>query len=86
MSTVSEPGTPTTQVSTPTRTDRCASLIWIASAPAARSSLITSIITSGATPGPGSSIVIMTPGPVAPTAPTRMDNAANLAWALSNAA
>ncbi|CNH92585.1 Uncharacterised protein [Mycobacterium tuberculosis] len=76
---VSEPGAPTTQVSTPTRTESWASLVSIASAPAARNSLITSSIASGVTPGPGSSMVNVTPRPVAPTAPTRMDSAASLA-------
>src|ERR1700738_4701468 len=87
-STDSAPGLPTTQVSTPTRT---AGWPWeprisIASAPAARSSVMTSIIVSGDPPPTVAPIVRVMPGPVAATVPTRIDSAASRACASAIAA
>src|SRR5690625_1092024 len=80
------PGAPATHESTPIRTALSASRTSIASAPAARSSLITSSIVSGATPRAGSSTVTTTPGPTAPTVPIMIARADSRAWAFSMAA
>ncbi|SKV31041.1 Uncharacterised protein [Mycobacteroides abscessus subsp. abscessus] len=53
----------------------------MASAPAARSSLTMSSSASGPSPCPGSLMVRMTPGPVAPTVPTMIDSADSRALA-----
>ncbi len=58
----------------------------MASAPALRSSLITSSMVSAGTPGAVSVIVRVTPGPVAGTVPIRIDNAASRDCAFSIAA
>ena len=60
--------------------------ISMASAPALRSSLMTSSIVSAGTPGVVSVMVSITPGPVAATVPIRIDSAARRAWAFSIAA